>query len=153
MVGEGAVTVSRAVFACVGVVAAFALGTRFGGTERVEVHREPGTTRVVTETRTAAGATLTAEQVRAIVREELSTAHEPAEPELQVVEARERSAARAHDVVARAIDQGRWTEQDRDDLLTAMRDLDRAQADDVLAQLFPALNDGRVRLTYDGTAL
>jgi hypothetical protein len=142
------------VLAGLAVIGAFALGTRFSAsTERVEVHREPGTTRVVTETRTAAGATLTAEQVRSIVREELATTREPAAPEPQAVEAREQSAARAHEVVARAIDQGTWTEQDRDDLLTAMRDLDRAHADDVLAELFPALNDGRVRLTFDGSPL
>jgi hypothetical protein len=142
------------VLAGVAVAAAFALGTRFAGTERVEVHREPGTTRVITETRTATGATLTAEQVRAIVREELAGAREPTpEPEPGIVEAREQSAARAHEVVARAIDVGQWTEQDRSDLLAALRELDRAQADDVLAALFPALNDGRIRLTYDGTPL
>jgi hypothetical protein len=118
------------VVAAVVAVAAFALGTRFGGGEaRVEVRREPGTTRVVTETRSVVGGTLTADQVRAIVREELGAARAPAEREAapQVVEAREEATARAHELIARAIDQGEWTEQDRDDLLAAMKDLDRAQ--------------------------
>jgi hypothetical protein len=89
-----------------------------------------------------------------IVREELAEAREVVdEPEPQAVEARAASAARAHDVIARAIDHGRWTEQDRDDLLAAMKDLDRAHADEVLSALFPALNDGRVELTYTGTPL
>lgn len=140
------------------VAAAFALGTRFGtrGDARVEVHREPAaaTTRIVTETR-APGAALTAEQVRAIVREEVAAAREPdaPAPDPQRVEAREQAAARAHEVVARAIEEGTWTEQDRDALRIAMNDLERAQVDEVLAELIPALNEGRMRQAYRGTPL
>lgn len=141
--------------AAAALVAAFALGTRFAGVERVEVQRDPQRTTapVVTVTAPSSDATLTADQVRAIVREELAGVRKPDEPDPQVVEARDEDVDRAHDLIARAIATGAWTEQDRDDLRAAVMDLERAQFDEVMSALIPAVNDGRLRLAFEGTPL
>jgi len=142
------------------LAAAFALGTRFGGNaERVVIERDARpamVTPVTMAVRPSTNATVTADQVRAIVREELATEREDGDTatgDPQVVAAREESAIRARQVVARAIEQRTWSERDRDELLAAMRNLDSSQANAILGELFPALNDGRVTLTYAGAPL
>jgi len=141
------------------VVGAFALGTRFGGApERVVVDHEVRravTTPVVVAAPSAASAAPTPDQIRAIVREELAAARdEHAVVEAPaVVEARQQSADRGHAVIAHAITTGVWSEQDRDSLRQAVAGVDREQADRLLSELFPALNDGRVKLDYRGGPL
>jgi hypothetical protein len=145
----------------VALAAAFALGTRVGGvSERVVIEREAQPMAAMPVAAAIPGratATLSAEQVRTIVREELAAGAEHSAPAVDadpaVVAAREQSLALAHQIVERAIEKGTWSEKDRDALLAAIPDLERAQADEVFSALIPALNDGRLTLTYAGTAL
>jgi hypothetical protein len=97
----------------------------------------------------------TPDQIRAIVREELAASrdeHSVAEAPA-VVEARQQSVDRGHAVIAHAITAGVWSEQDRDNLRQAIARVNREQADQLLSELFPALNDGRVKLDYRGGPL
>jgi hypothetical protein len=60
---------------------------------------------------------------------------------------------RARGVVERGLRAGVWTEQDRDALREQMAGLSQDQAQQIFSLLFPALNEGRLRPTYQGAPL
>jgi len=95
-------------------------------------------------------------QLRAIVREELALRGEPAQAAPAAPEpapGAEAAFARAGALIEDRIAKGTWSRADRDELREAMAGLRQDQADEVARTLFPALNDGRLRLDYPGLPL
>jgi (2Fe-2S) ferredoxin len=96
-----------------------------------------------------------ATQIRQIVREELAQAAPVAEAAVERAPVAEdpRAIDRAQAIVDASLAAGVWTEADRTSLRLAMAALSEPQTQQIFGALFPALNAGRVRLTYDGTPL
>jgi hypothetical protein len=102
---------------------------------------------------------LTADTVRAIVREEL-TAHAPEPAPAPAPASTEPSRDKeemagalehARGVLTQRMADGRWTDEDREALREAMRGLQPTQAREILSVLFPAINSGKLVLeTVDG---
>jgi hypothetical protein len=106
-----------------------------------------------------ARSTLTIDDLRRAVREELAaqaattTPSAPEVPDEARVEAEARSAEvrdRALVTVNAAIDAGRWTGSDRDTLRPQLEQLTHEDIKQVLGRLLPAVNDGKVRIETDG---
>jgi hypothetical protein len=99
-----------------------------------------------------AGASISLDDVRAVVREEL--AHVPA---AQVVDAApvidEARLSRARSALDEGMVDGRWTEEDRERLRPLFASLPRAEGEQILSTLIPAFNAGRLRLEFHGSPI
>jgi hypothetical protein len=93
------------------------------------------------------------EQLRAVVREEVARLRAPT-PEAPAAAAQPSpSLERAHALVNARLQSGVWTEDDRRALQSELASMTQAEVEEVLATVFPAMNDGRLRLTYDGAPI
>lgn len=96
----------------------------------------------------ARGADVTAADVRRIVREEL------ARPPTAAVTPPAPAGPRPVEIVSARIADGVWTDDDRAAVRAVLGAASRADAAAAASLLFPALDDGRVRIaTSDGAAL
>jgi hypothetical protein len=125
---------------------------------------------------TLAIASLDAPTVRSIVREEIArgsltaracpslttsgTAMAPAAPaaperenEAPLDRETQAAVARAHDIINRALENGTWSESDRTALRNTLAQLPPGALNEIHSQLFPALNDGRLKPTFTGVPL
>ena len=97
---------------------------------------------------------LTADDVLAVVRDALAArpaaataaAEAPPPPD-------DAPLLRAHEVLATAMADGRWSEDDAAKLRAEVGELSPEQLEDVFAVLVPAINSGRLRVDYRGPVL
>jgi len=100
---------------------------------------------------------LTTSDVRTVLREELAGLRAPAEAaegEAQPAPAPDEAPLiRAHETLAAAMADGRWSEEDAIQMRRALATLSPEQAREVYTVLFPALNSGQLRIDVDGPPL
>jgi len=94
-------------------------------------------------------------ELRAMIRDELARAPavRAAPPEPEPSAQAQAAFETARSLVASRIDAGSWREADRDALRSAIATLSHDQFEQIMSSLFPALNDGRLKLTFRGAAV
>ena len=140
------------------IAAAFAAGLALGGSSHEATAPAPVPASPPTAAAAAAPRGLSADEVRRIVRDELANAPARAAGEAATdkadAEAGDPDAlARAHEVLAAGMADGRWSIEDRAALRQAIVRLARPQIDEIFATLFPAINAGQLRLDSGVTPL
>jgi hypothetical protein len=133
-------------------------------------HRAPPNAPPLVMERAVSSTGVSADEVRAILRQELEALKPaPTAPgAVQAASAPEAVVARAAPTVPPAsteaaeralalvdarIDTGTWSEEDRRRLQAEAAHLTNDQLAGVLSKLFPAAQDGRLKLTYEGSPL
>jgi len=74
----------------------------------------------------------------------------PAPPHAEPAPEHRTAVEKGRTLVARAFTSGRWGDEEARDLRAVLPELSRAEHDELMASLVPAINDGRIAVTTDG---